>query len=248
MSVLTVLAKRLLTLTPYRVTRNAPNRFEAIASSLRHLRKLGYEPRRIIDGGAHLGTFAETARTIFPEAVIHMIEPQPACRAPLETLAAKRGFVFHPYAISDTAGTISMVCPRDPSTGAHVVWPIRRSAAPEQAEVEVTAVTLDDLFATTCQSLERTLLKLDLQGHEMLALRSASALLPMVEVVLLEVSFFQQIYEPTIPDLVRFFDEAGFDLFDIVSLSGRSRDDRLRQGDFVFVRRGSALSADSAWA
>lgn len=81
----------------------------------------------------------------------------------------------------------------------------------------------------------------------MLALRGASQLLPKVDVVLLEVSFFQQLGEPTIPDVVSFFDTAGFDLFDIAALSGRTRDDRLKQGDFVFVRRGTDLWSDRGW-
>ena len=48
--------------------------------------------------------------------------------------------------------------------------------------------------------------------------------------------------------MVAFFDQSGFDLFDVAGLMGRRRDDRLRQGDFIFVRRGSALSADTGWA
>ena len=75
----------------------------------------------------------------------------------------------------------------------------------------------------------------------------AAIMLPLVEVVITEVSFFQQIDEPKIAELVHYFDERGFDLFDIAALSGRTRDDRLKQGDFIFVRRDSALAADKAW-
>ena len=75
------LARRLLALTPYRLERGAPNRFQAIDYTLQHLHELGYVPRQIIDGGAHLGWFALLARQVFPAAAIHMIDPQPACRA-----------------------------------------------------------------------------------------------------------------------------------------------------------------------
>mgnify|MGYP003344785194 FL=1 len=128
-------------------------------------------------------------------------------------------------------------------TGAHVAWPTNR----HEANLVVRGMTLDSLFSARCGQVDRILLKLDLQGHEMLALRGASQLLPLVEVVLLEVSFFRQAGEPTIPELVHFFDAAGFDLFDIAALSGRTRDGRLRQGDFVFVRRGTKMWSDQGW-
>jgi hypothetical protein len=105
--------------------------------------------------------------------------------------------------------------------------------------------TLDALFAA---DTSRTLLKLDLQGHELLALSGGHQMLHSVEVVITEASFFQQIGEPTIPELIGFFDQKGFDLYEIAALSGRTRDGRLRQGDLVFVRRSNALVTDKAWA
>ena len=71
---ITSLAKRLMALTPYRVSRRRENRFDATHSCLPHLRELGYVPRLIIDGGAHLGAFSEAAHATFPEAEIHLID------------------------------------------------------------------------------------------------------------------------------------------------------------------------------
>jgi len=237
------LARRLLALTPYRLVRGAPNRFQAIDDSLRHLRRLGYAPRQIIDGGAHLGWFALLARQIFPDAAIHMIDPQPACRVALEDLAARHGFGFHPYALSDQPGAVPMVSGDQPNTGAHL-----GQAGPSEKTVMVDATTLDTLFADKCKPGDRTLLKLDLEGHEMPALHGAARLLALVEVILIEVSFFRQDDNPAAADFIGFLVGAGFELFDIATLGGRARDDRLRLGDLVFVRRDSALRADNAWA
>lgn len=128
-------------------------------------------------------------------------------------------------------------------TGAHIVWPANR----HEANLVVQGTTLDELFSARCSQGDRILLKLDLQGHELLALRGASQLLPKIEVVLLEVSFFQQLSEPTVPEIVAFFDAAGFDLYDIAALSGRTRDGRLKQGDFVFAKRNTYLWSDKGW-
>jgi FkbM family methyltransferase len=233
------LVKRLVALTPYRISRRRENRFDATHSCLLHFREMGYVPSLIIDGGAHLGAFAEAAHKTFPEAELHLIEPQPACRAPLETLTSQRGWVFHACALSDHTGTVRMACDVKPSTGAYV-------ATTGEATVDVPAATIDSLLGAHLNSGHHALLKLDLQGHELRALRGAETSLPKIDVALVEVSFFQQ-GAPTIPEIVSFFDEKGFDLFDIVGLAGRTRDGRLRQGDFVFVRRGSLLSADNSW-
>jgi hypothetical protein len=94
------------------------------------------------------------------------------------------------------------------------------------------------------------LLKLDLEGHEIAALRGAERLLDAVEVVIAEF----QLYElggnglPVFGDLLRFLEERGYALFDVACLSGRPRDRRLRMGDAVFVRSGTPLLADGAWA
>jgi hypothetical protein len=46
--------------------------------------------------------------------------------------------------------------------------------------------------------------------------------------------------------LVAFFDEHGFELYDIAALSGRLRDNRLAGGDLIFARRDSELMQDLA--
>ena len=92
------------------------------------------------------------------------------------------------------------------------------------------------------------LLKLDLQGYELEALAGGERTLAATDVVLTEVSFFAQAYEPPIARLVAFLAARQFELYDICALGGRRRDGRARQGDFVFARKGSALSADTRWS
>jgi FkbM family methyltransferase len=237
------LAKRLMALSRYRLSAAAANRFDAIEQCLLLLAKSSFAPSLIVDGGANRGAIAELAHRIFPAAAIHMIEPQPGCAPALERLSQKPGFFFHPVAVTAEAGSVRMFVRDDGDTGAHIVWPENQ----HEANLVVPATTLDALIGPRCGPTDRILLKLDLQGHELMALRGAAALLPKVEVVLIEVSFFQQLGEPTIPDVVHFFDVADFDLFDIAALGGRTRDGRLRQGDLVFVRRNTPLWFDRGW-
>jgi FkbM family methyltransferase len=237
------LAKKLLEFTPYRISRTAPNRFDGIEDFLWQVAKRGYRPRCVVDGGAHLGWFAGLARAAFPAAEIHMVEPQPACAPTLAKLAEMPGFHFHPVALTSERKIVRMICQDKPDTGAHLAWEANR----HRANVDVQGETLDALFVSHIDADSRALVKLDLQGHELLALAGARQILEHVELVLTEFSFFAQLGEASVADLVRFFDEVGFDLFDIVSVAGRRRDDRAHSGDFVFARRQTPLWADRGW-
>ena len=237
-----------MALTPYRIVRDiGVNRFQGIDTSLKSLRTFGYRPRKIIDGGAHLGHFALQAKAIFPEALIHVIEPQPACRQDLETLSLTHNFLFHPCALASEAearkGNLRLAVEESPTTGAHIAL-----AKTEAATVPVRTSTLDQLFDRQISPDDRTFLKLDLQGYELAALSGGIVVLKSIEVILTEVSFFAQAYEPSIATLIGFLNDKEFDLFDIASLSGRTRDNRLQQGDLVFVKRGSLLAFDTRWS
>jgi hypothetical protein len=70
-------------------------------------------------------------------------------------------------------------------------------------------------------------------------------MLRSVEVILMEVSLFAQAYESSIADVISFLGENEFE--HIAALSGRARDNRLKQSDFIFVRRDSPLATDKAW-
>jgi FkbM family methyltransferase len=235
------LIKLLMAQTPYRIIRDkGENRFQAIETCLHGMKARGFSPRIVIDGGAHLGSFSIAAQEIFPDARFHLVEPQAACSGSLRNLCTERGFIFHQSALAERVGQINLSETSEPSTGAHI------KPEPDENTTLVAASTLDALFGWVTQS-DRTLLKLDLQGYELHVLRGGPALLRCVEAILTEVSFFAQAYEPSIAGLISFLAGNDFQLYDIASLAGRSRDNRLIQGDFVFVRAGSQLLEDGRW-
>ena len=110
------------------------------------------------------------------------------------------------------------------------------------------ARTLDALFGHTLTPAHRPLLKMDLQGYELEALHGGVTVLRSVEVILAEVSFYSRAHAARLLEMMVFLDAQGFALHDIAALAGRARDNRLRQGDFLFVRRDSPLAADERWA
>ena len=139
-----------------------------------------------------------------------------------------------------------MVVAAGRDTGAHLAWP-NQEITGDQEGVDVDIATLDSLFAAQLSSSDRVLLKLDLQGHDLRALQGATRMLPFVEVVVVEVAVYLPGL-PWVPEMINFMTNHNFLFFDVAALSARRRDDRLRHCDLVFVRAGSPLLLDVAWA
>jgi FkbM family methyltransferase len=124
---------------------------------------------------------------VFPEAVVHLVEPQPACQPALERLArTSSSLTVHPVALTEPGrqhlaftGGVGYG-----GTGVHVA-----QADEHDVELECRATTLDELFGGRVSRADRPLLKLDLEGHELSALRGARTLLEAIEVLFVEVRF-----------------------------------------------------------
>ena len=234
----------------YTVHRWPANRFDGMRDALTVLRAAGYAPRIVIDCGANVGQWAGIARSLFPAAVLHLVEPQPACAAQLRAFAARTPRVmFHPVAVTEPAiSRVRMIGGGVPGGGSGAFVALRGEAAPN--EVECPATTLDELFAERVAPADRALLKLDLEGHEVSALSGAARLLSSIEVVLSEVHFYEveRNGRPLMTDVLAFLDKRGFELYDFACLNSRPRDNRLRSGDAIFVQRQSPLAGDRSWA
>jgi FkbM family methyltransferase len=245
------LLKAALAKSPYRLTRRSQgNRFMAVEDALVSLKTRGFAPRTVIDCGANVGHFSDFALCQFPDAVVHAIEPQPGCQAALHRLQAKSlgRLTVHATALGNSeqeGATLTLSTDANASsTGAHVSVGDDCNAR----NVTVPCRSLDDLLAGALEPDDRALLKLDLQGYELHALHGATQTLQSCEVVLTEVSFYAQSYEPPISVLVAILAQYGFELYDIAAVYARPRDDRPRQGDFIFARRGSLIVADTRWS
>jgi hypothetical protein len=93
------------------------------------------------------------------------------------------------------------------------------------------------------------LIKLDLQGFEMDALKGAGECLRNAQALLLKLSFFRfQRGAPLAGEMTHFLGQHGFRIYDIPGLWSRPLDGALAQGDFLFLRDGHPLFADECWS
>ena len=185
---------------------------------LHRLRQQGVACGTVLDGGANKGQFARAATETYPaadviafeplpdvaEALRHNLQDRPQVRVVASALGSRDGevpFYRHRYTLASSALPLEDA-PRSGRSDGTAGW-VERT-------ISVPVARLDTLLADA--SLRPpVLLKLDLQGYELEALRGASETLAQTDYVLLEVGF-QPTYqgEATFGALYDFLRAAGF--------------------------------------
>jgi FkbM family methyltransferase len=200
----------------------------------------GLLPRTIVDGGANVGQFARAAAETFPEARIIAFEPLPDVADKLRTnLSDCQRAEVRAVALGSVDGAVSFR--RNRYSPASSILRLRADATEsfpqvrEDEELEVPVVRLDTILDH--EVLEPpVLLKLDLQGYELEALRGAEATLRRTQHVLLETSF-RAIYEeePSFEEIHALMRSSGFRFACPIDVL-RDTQGRITQMDALFER------------
>jgi len=196
--------------------------------------------RTVIDVGANVGQFSLLMTELNPEAAIHAFEPLPASALVFERLFADRPRVhLDRLAIGDEDGTATLRVSRRPDNSSLLpTAPAQLRFAPgteTATTLEVEVRRLDGLIDP--ETIVRpALLKLDVQGGELAALRGAERLLGVVDHVYVEVSFFA-FYEgqPTADRILAHLMARGFGLSGLGGIA-RLPDGRIAQTDLLMSR------------
>jgi FkbM family methyltransferase len=128
---------------------------------------------RVIDVGANVGIYALPWAATHADVTVHCFEPNPSVRTRLARNMALNRLTarirLHPEALSDRAGTATLYGSDDMSSLNRGVYTGR--AVP----TEVPLARLDDALSIEGQPV--SLIKVDVQGHELEVLRGADALI-----------------------------------------------------------------------
>jgi len=216
---------------------------------LEDLKKRGLTCQTIIDVGANRTNWSRLAKKIFSSANICLIEPQIEMKKNLENFcqefensvyflagagAKKDVLTFTIW--DDLAGSSFLPKPDDE---------LKNSG--KQREIEI--ITIDDLINSLKVKLPE-LIKLDIQGFELEALKGAEKTFGYTEVYILEVSLFSFTDVqgmPILSDVINFMLERDYVVYDFAGFLRRPLDGALGQCDICFVKKNGFLRKSNDW-
>lgn len=196
----------------------------------------------VLDVGAYKGKTAEVYRAKFPNAEIYCFEPFPDSVAALQRKFSDDERVsIVPKAVAEESGRRTFYVNEYDATNSLLPRPgsgkryYPKKAGPKET-VEVEVITLDE-FAAANEIPTIDILKLDIQGGELMALRGAKDLLHSGDVTLIftEIMFIAH-YEsaPLFHEIWSFLADFGYSLFEIYDIH-RAKNGQIRYGDALLV-------------
>jgi FkbM family methyltransferase len=202
----------------------------------------------IIDVGANQGSWSLMAKRVFPSANLILVEPQLDMKPMLETFVAEfPGSHFVMAGAGAKPGMLTLTIWDDRQGSSFLPKPDVKASG-KQRQVEI--VTIDDLLRTRGLPIPE-LIKLDIQGFEIEALKGAAGTFGRTDAYILEVSLFSFDAVPDIPlfsDVVHFMLNSGYVVYDFPGFLRRPLDGALGQCDICFVKRDGFLRTSNRWA
>jgi len=217
----------------------------AIDEALLHIVRTGYYPDLIIDVGAADGT--PFLQNNFPKSRFFWIEPLQEFEEALKKLQQTYKGDYAITAVGKKEGNLVLHVHEDlhGSTLFNETDGEKADGAPR----EIPVTTLNKLGSeNNWKQYGKILLKADVQGFELEVLEGAKDLLPHVDVILLEVSFFRFLKQaPDFFDVISYMKGIGYVVYDIVGGLNRPLDSALGQKDLVFVKENGVFRANHGW-
>ena len=218
---------------------NAPVR--SFGLFFKHLKSLDFDIRTVIDVGIAFGT--PPIYQAFPRARYFLIEPVAECRPVLEELKQRLNAEYFLVAAGAENKEVAFNVHEDIS-GSSLFPQVEGKVL--DGESRLTPMRrLDSLLP---ESLEHpVLLKLDTQGAEIEVLKGLGSRIGEIDLLIVETTMMQVRHGiPEFADVVRFCDDAGFVVYDVLEGHVRALDGALAQIDLAFVRKDSRLRSQTA--
>lgn len=202
-------------------------------SALAHL-----APATAVDIGANRGQFSLFLTEAFPNARVYAFEPLAEAAARFQALFASGSHVtLYQVAIGPIESTATIhVSRRDDSSSLLPITSLQEALFPGTGlkETQTIAVAPLDNFLTRDSVRPPALLKLDVQGYELEALKGCDTLLDRFAHVYAECSFLELYAGQALADeVVDYLHRRGFRLRGVFNMN-YARDGRTMQGDFLF--------------
>ncbi len=205
----------------------------------------------IFDAGAQLGKIAQIYRRLFPEARVICFEPDPTVFGELRQLAENDGNMeAHNIAISDQSGTSDLQCNSLQATSSllktHPEAALHWGAGlcETRSVISVPTSTIDEFCKhNDIESID--ILKMDIQGSELYALRGAEEMLhnKKIDFIYTEMLFVNTYERQShYSEVFRHLSMHGYSLYNMYHLAPSASSGQLLQADCLFLPSDRSLA------
>jgi FkbM family methyltransferase len=206
----------------------------------------GFKARNILDVGANRGLWSKTAAAVYPEASLLLIEPQEEMKPYLDQYCRDNPKARWVQAgAGATEGELTLTI-WDDLEGSSFLPEDNTPVTVGKKRRSVKIVTIDSLYPGKAELPD--LVKLDIQGFELEAIKGAQKLIGQTELFILEVSLYNDTpNSPLFAEVVSFMAQRGYVAYDLPGFMRRPFDAALGQMDIAFAKRDGFLRASNAW-
>lgn len=216
---------------------------------LEDLKIRGLECKSILDVGANSSSWSRLAKKVFHNANFYLIEPQIEME---DKLIAFTNEVSNSAYFLNGAGAkkeILTLTIWDDLAGSSLLPKEDEKLLINGKQRKIEIVKIDDLIESNKIRLPE-LIKLDIQGFELEALKGASKTFGYTEVYIVEVSLFSFSDGPGMPiisDVINFMLGYDYVVYDFAGFLRRPLDGALGQCDICFVKKDGFLRKSNDW-
>lgn len=193
------------------------------------------QPKIAIDVGGNIGNYTAELRKRNPALEIHVFEPSAINLTKLNERFQSDDLVnIVPYALSETAGSATLFSDVPGSgLGSLTQRKLEHFNIAFDATETITTIRFEDYWRTQLQGGQLDMVKIDIEGHELDALKGFGAALNATKVLQFEFGGTHIDTRTYFKDFWHFFNERQFDLYRITPF-GAKQIPRYTESDEVF--------------
>jgi FkbM family methyltransferase len=216
---------------------------------LEDLKYRGLHADWILDVGANATTWSNLALQVFPSSKVFMIEPQLEMEARLQEFSRNHAGSSYILAGAGAQKGLLTLTVWDDLAGSSLL----PNADPELVKAgkqrEIPIVTIDQLIEEGKIAIPQ-IIKLDIQGFELEALKGATKTFGVTEAYIMETSLIPFADVPGMPvlaEVISFMKDRGYEVYDFGGFLRRPLDGALAQCDICFVRSNGMFRKSNNW-
>jgi len=218
-----------------------------MGSLLEDLKSRGLNCKFIMDIGANKAGWSNLAKNIFPDAAFCLIEPQIELETYLKPFCnATNNSIYYIAGAGIQKGKKYLTIWED-TEGSSFLPAERADLKRQDKQREIDIVSISDIIESGKFAIPE-LIKIDVQGFELEALKGGNIVFGKTEIFILEVSLFSFLPGmPVLSDIVTFMLEKEYMIYDFPGFLRRPKDGALGQCDICFVKKEGLLRRSNAW-